>query len=140
MRKPRADGVGFPVWTSAIIAEPMRRKIPLVLLPAVAVLALAPASASAKGCASVKTDGGQTRVDKITTSAGACSAAQRVAKKFAQTRVAPPGYTCDERLRSKSPPFKADVSCSGKQRKITFKVTWNGQFPLPAAPALPVTG
>ena len=123
-----------------MIAEPMRRKIPLALIAAVAVLVLPSASASAKGCASVKTDRGQTRVDKIKTSAGACSAAQRVGKKFAQTRVAPPGYDCDERLQAKSQPYKADVSCSGKQRKITFKVTWNGQFPLPPATALPITG
>jgi len=121
----------------------MRR---LVVAPAVAVTLLAlgsgaaPAATATTQCGSVKGVGNGTSVTRVTKTSGTCAAAKVAAKVFARGRTAPPGFTCRERLSGTPGAMRASVTCKRPGRTVTFKVAWNGSFPLPPASALPSAG
>lgn len=109
-----------------------------VATAAVVAVSAAPAAAATKQCGTVRGVGNQTSATKVTTTSGTCLQAKTVAKGFARSRSAPRGFTCRERFTT--PLKRANVTCRRTGRIITFTVTWNGSFPLPAAPALPSVG
>jgi uncharacterized low-complexity protein len=113
----------------------MHRSTLVALAGALTLVTAAPAAATTTSCGTVKGVGNGTSVTKVTTTSGSCTNAKTVAKKFARSRIAPPGYTCKEKFTATT---KANVTCTRPGRKITFKVAWNGSMPLPPAAATPL--
>jgi hypothetical protein len=115
----------------------MPRRTALTAALALAVLAGgAPASAAAKRCGAVKGTG-STSITDVRTSSGGCPAAKALAKRFANSRVAPRGTTCKERF---SQTTKAAVTCRTGARTVRFRVHWKSGMPLPPAVANPLVG
>ncbi len=111
--------------------------VPAGVFVALVIAAVVPAGASAAtSCGTAKGVGNGIVVTSVTTTSGSCPGAKTVAKAFARTRIAPAGYTCKEKFSAAT---RAKVTCRGRTRTVTFKVSWTAMMPLPPAVALPQT-